>query len=77
MNVTWYKGDELLMNDEKHTFQQGEDNWYRVIISDISAEDQGIYYAFVENCSISVNLVVEGIFLAFLAKKVRKIQFFC
>lgn len=60
MNVTWYKGDELLMNDEKHTFQRGEDNWYRVIITDITSEDQGVYYAFVDDCSLSVNLVVEG-----------------
>ena len=61
-NPAWYRDQELLQENHRIHFLATNDGWYHVIIEDTDITDQGTYYAYYEDSSTYVTLVVEGFF---------------
>jgi len=57
--VTWYRDQELLEENYRIHFRSTDNGWYHVIIDEAEVTDQGTYYAYFEDSSIYITLVVE------------------
>ncbi|VDM36482.1 unnamed protein product [Toxocara canis] len=48
-DITWYKDDELLHEDERHTFYSDEDGFFALTIDPVRVEDTGRYTCMATN----------------------------
>uniref|UniRef100_A0A7E4VJ05 Ig-like domain-containing protein n=1 Tax=Panagrellus redivivus TaxID=6233 RepID=A0A7E4VJ05_PANRE len=58
-DVVWYKDQEPLVESHRIHTEVTEDGTHNVIIEDVDLSDQGTYYAYSDDYSIYVTLVVE------------------
>lgn len=62
LDILWFREHDQIKSgdDDRIFFEQTLTGWYRIIIEEVDIIDQGTYYAFYQEKSTSINLVVEG-----------------
>uniref|UniRef100_A0A914P9Z5 Ig-like domain-containing protein n=1 Tax=Panagrolaimus davidi TaxID=227884 RepID=A0A914P9Z5_9BILA len=59
LNIAWYRDQEIIQESHRIHFNSTNDGWYHVIINETDTSDQGTYYAYYEDSSTYITLVVE------------------